>query len=62
MHSVNIEVLRDYSGRKITSLIVGQVVIYADLYWVVESTGLGGPLELTPIIKDKSRLIIKIEA
>lgn len=59
--SVTIDLLRDYLGRRVIQLIVGQVVQYDGMYWIVESTGLATPLELTPIIKNNSRAVLIVE-
>lgn len=61
MEKVTIDQLLSYTSQKVTKLIVGQVVIYDEKYWVVESTGLGEPLELTPIIADMSRKLLMVE-
>lgn len=61
MDKVSIDLLRSYTGQKVTKLIVGQVVQYDGKYWIVESTDMVEPLRLTAIRSDNSRAPLEIE-
>jgi len=51
---VKLEDLRSYTGHKVTSLQIGQVVKYDGGFWVVEAQAIGECV-LAPIVKDSCR-------
>lgn len=67
MEAIDVSELRAYGGQAIyaegkhSPLSIGQVVKYKDKWYIVESVGLGEPLELTPIMRDPARELLTVK-
>jgi hypothetical protein len=58
---IDVSELRAYSEQSVSRLCIGDVVKYQDKFYIVESTGLGDPLELTPIMRDPARECLTVK-